>query len=185
MERPGLTIPTESLNTVIIVSTASATGLIVLLVLNLFVCGCIVAMCLKQRNEPTYQRCTPTSVPSVPSIRAPVRVQFQEEANYSEIAPRTEDMFQMRLIQNHRITMSQPHLMTTSFGPHGLHSEHVAMSQPHLSTRQWISQRTTSFGNIYSSVVDSQEDLTEEHIHQVHACIHVQCLLIQASSKSL
>ncbi len=164
MEGPGLAIPTESLTTLIIVSTASATGLIVLLILNLFVCSCIVAMCLKQRNEPTYQRCTPTPVPSV----RPVRVQFQEEANYSEIAPRTENMFQMRLIQNHRITMSQPHLISRQFGPQNLQSEHVAMSQPHLTTGQWTSQRTASFENIYSSVVDSQEDLTEEHIHQVY-----------------
>ncbi len=165
--------------TVIIVGTAAATGLIILLILNTFVCGCIVAMCLRNRRarrQPTFERCTPTVTPSTVAVPL-VRIQFDEETDYSEIAPRPDDAHRIAEMRAQHVAMSQQHLATRQWEIQN--SSYFTMSQPQLNHTNWESQRMVeSFDNIYSSVIDSQEELTEEP-EQVRAidlpCMHTNC----------
>lgn len=167
--------PTESLTTLIIVGTAASTGLIILVILNVFVCGCIVAMCMRRgRRQPTYVRCTPTLI--TPALAVPiVRVQqFEQDDDYTEIEnvrPMQHEM--TRQVQVQRVAMSQQHLAMRQWGPQ---NNHFASSQPYLTRGEWGSQRTAaSEDNIYCSVLDSEEDLTEQPT-QVRALSGCACV---------
>lgn len=184
-------LPTQSL--IILAGTGAATGLIILLILNAFVCGCIVAMCVKQRRgrrQPTYERCTPTLAPAMtPPL---VRIQLlEQDDDYSEIAPRPDEVNsvqEMRLMHvQHVAVPSQEHLAMRQWGPQTNH--HFPMSQTHLNVGQWRSERRAgSEDNIYASVIDSQEDLTQQPVQvsmppfdsiyyytYIHVCAYV-CL---------
>ena len=141
--------PTQSLNTVIIVGTASATGLIVLFILDVFLCICIAVLC-KQRSyqkRSFHPRTRELSHP--PIITAPIRVHFQEDGDpdYSEVNPPSQPTHQGAQVQ-------QLHTTVTVQQSHSQHSI-VSQQGPHSHGLQ----RMPSIENMYSSVGGSQEAL--------------------------
>ena len=145
------TLPIQSLNNVIIVGTASATGLIILVILNIFLCACIIVLYKQRKREKrTFH---PQEPSHVPTITSPIRVQFKEEeteGDYSEVNPRPPPTHQEALTQqsHNRISVQQSHSQHSIMRPQG----------PHLF--QHGLQRMPSIENVYSSVGGSQEMLS-------------------------
>lgn len=156
MDEAGNVSPT--LETLIIVSTVSATGLIILVIINAFLCCCILIMCQQQRrramtHQPQYQRCTPTN--TLPNIRVrfqevrfqdvDARFQNDDDEDYSEIPPRTEHLQTTTQLNFVRVPTQQ-------------FASSLQLGQ--VSQAQWVPQKSASIDNIYSSVIDSHEDLS-------------------------
>lgn len=123
----GAEFPTESIGTVIVVSIGSGTGLIILAVFNLFICGIILTLCRSQR---TYEFHSETSDPTL-ARESQSKDEYPATPLYTAVMPLD-------------FTAAQMNPNTTN-------------RSQHLAEISLESYRVPSNENIYSSISESRD----------------------------
>ena len=122
----GAEFPTESIETVIIVSIASGTGLIILVVLNLFVCGIVLTLC-----------------------RSPKSYEFHSESPDPAIARESQSK------DEYPATPLYTTVIPLDFSAAPLNT-HPSDTGQHLAVINLESYRVPSTDNIYASISESR-----------------------------